>query len=266
MTETRKYENITNNDTISKNISNNTNLNNTKLLNETNNKTIIDDKKNNINATINMNNTDNKTIVNKTKARKKKEWKSMQFKHQINEKGNNNLYFFISILFRQPRLEYALHNLAYEDKNEIKNLTEKIWIPHLIYKLFNDKKKEENITKIKIDKIRYTFSKFSDDHFRTNFISRYLVDTNLTVIEDFLKKYNSFIIKEHDNNFFNRIPFALIMYTLVFILGINKLMKIINDTEDKEEEKKKEIKEEIIEELKKENEIKEDNIEQIKKD
>ena len=40
---------------------------------------------------------------------------------------------------------------------------------------------------IKIDKIRYTFSKYSDDHFRTNFISKYLDDTNLNVVEDFLK-------------------------------------------------------------------------------
>ena len=59
------------------------------------------------------------------------------------EKGNNNLHFFISILFRQPRLEYALHHLAYEN-NYIKNFTEKIWIPHLIYKIFNEKQKEEN--------------------------------------------------------------------------------------------------------------------------
>ena len=81
-------------------------LNDTKL-----NDTLL----NNTNNTINSNNTINKTYTIK-KPKKKKEWKSMQFKHQINEKGNNNLHFFISILFKQPRLEYALHHLAYENK------------------------------------------------------------------------------------------------------------------------------------------------------
>ena len=252
LTETIIYENITINDT--NNNYNNTIVNDTKILNETKNNNTNNKIINNNNTINNNNKTDNKTFVNNTKARKKKEWKSMQFKHQINEKGNNNLYFFIRILFRQPRLEYALHHLAYEDKNGLKNLTEKIWIPHLIYKLFKDKKKEENITKIKIDKIRYTFSKYSDDHFRTNFISRYLDDTNLTIIEEFLKKYNSFIIMEHDNNFFSRIPFALIMYTLVFILGFNKLMKLINNNEDKNKDNKNEMKEEIIEEVQKKEE------------
>ena len=85
----------------------------------------------------------------------------------------------------------------------MKNFSERIWIPHLIYKLLNEKKKEENITKIKIDKIRYTFSKYSDDHFRTNFISRYLDDTNLTIIEEYLKKYNSFMVQDFNHNFFN---------------------------------------------------------------
>jgi nitrogen fixation/metabolism regulation signal transduction histidine kinase len=79
---------------------------------------------NNNNETLNnSNNTANNTKIKKP--RKKKEWKSMQFKHQINEKGNNNLYFFINILFKQPRLEYALHHLAYEN-NGMKNLTDKI--------------------------------------------------------------------------------------------------------------------------------------------
>jgi hypothetical protein len=203
----------------------------------------------NNNSTINNNNTiNNNTLNNNTinitkikKPRKKKEWKSMQFKHQINEKGNNNLYFFINILFKQPRLEYALHHLAYEN-NGIKNLTEKIWIPHLIYKIFNEKQKEENITKIKIDKIRYIFSKYSDDHFRTNFISRYLDDTNLTIIEQFLKKYNSYMIQDiNNNNIFNKIPFELIMYTLIFIFSLGKIMALIPDVTDKKNNEEKTV-------------------------
>ncbi len=212
---------------------------------------------NNNNETLNnSNNTANNTKIKKP--RKKKEWKSMQFKHQINEKGNNNLYFFINLLFKQPRLEYALHHLAYEN-NGMKNLTDKIWIPHLIYKIFNEKKKEENITKIKIDKIRYIFSKYSDDHFRTNFISRYLDDTNLTIIEQFLKKYNSYIIQDFNNNIFAKIPFALIMYTLVFIFSFGKLIALIPDGDlDKN---KKEI---ILEENK--NEDKDEDNEEKKED
>ena len=208
---------------------------------------------NNNNETLNnSNNTANNTKIKKP--RKKKEWKSMQFKHQINEKGNNNLYFFINILFKQPRLEYALHHLAYEN-NGMKNLTDKIWIPHLIYKIFNEKKKEENITKIKIDKIRYIFSKYSDDHFRTNFISRYLDDTNLTIIEEFLKKYNSYIIQDFNNNIFTKIPFALIMYTLVFIFSFGKLIALIPDGDLNKKKKEKEI---ILEENKNDNKV-EDN-------
>ena len=208
---------------------------------------------NNNNETLNnSNNTANNTKIKKP--RKKKEWKSMQFKHQINEKGNNNLYFFINILFKQPRLEYALHHLAYEN-NGMKNLTDKIWIPHLIYKIFNEKKKEENITKIKIDKIRYIFSKYSDDHFRTNFISRYLDDTNLTIIEEFLKKYNSYIIQDFNNNIFTKIPFALIMYTLVFIFSFGKLIALIPDGDLDKNKKEKEI---ILEENKNDNKV-EDN-------
>ena len=214
---------------------------------------------NNNNETLNnSNNTANNTKIKKP--RKKKEWKSMQFKHQINEKGNNNLYFFINILFKQPRLEYALHHLAYEN-NGMKNLTDKIWIPHLIYKIFNEKKKEENITKIKIDKIRYIFSKYSDDHFRTNFISRYLDDTNLTIIEQFLKKYNSYIIQDFNNNIFNRIPFALIMYTLVFIFSFGKLIALIPDGDLDKNKKEKEI---ILEENK--NEDKDEDNEEKKED
>ena len=214
---------------------------------------------NNNNETLNnSNNTANNTKIKKP--RKKKEWKSMQFKHQINEKGNNNLYFFINILFKQPRLEYALHHLAYEN-NGMKNLTDKIWIPHLIYKIFNEKKKEENITKIKIDKIRYIFSKYSDDHFRTNFISRYLDDTNLTIIEEFLKKYNSYIIQDFNNNIFAKIPFALIMYTLVFIFSFGKLIALIPDGDLDKNKKEKEI---ILEENK--NEDKDEDNEEKKED
>ena len=214
---------------------------------------------NNNNETLNnSNNTANNTKIKKP--RKKKEWKSMQFKHQINEKGNNNLYFFINLLFKQPRLEYALHHLAYEN-NGMKNLTDKIWIPHLIYKIFNEKKKEENITKIKIDKIRYIFSKYSDDHFRTNFISRYLDDTNLTIIEQFLKKYNSYIIKDFNNNIFTKIPFALIMYTLVFIFSFGKLIALIPDGDLDKNKKEKEI---ILEENK--NEDKDEDNEEKKED
>ena len=214
---------------------------------------------NNNNETLNnSNNTANNTKIKKP--RKKKEWKSMQFKHQINEKGNNNLYFFINLLFKQPRLEYALHHLAYEN-NGMKNLTDKIWIPHLIYKIFNEKKKEENITKIKIDKIRYIFSKYSDDHFRTNFISRYLDDTNLTIIEQFLKKYNSYIIQDFNNNIFTKIPFALIMYTLVFIFSFGKLIALIPDGDLDKNKKEKEI---ILEENK--NEDKDEDNEEKKED
>ena len=230
LTETIVYEDI--------NITNkNTTLNNTGLNNDT---------KLNNNDTFNIG---NKTNTTKTKkAKKKKEWKSMQFKHQLNEKGNNNLHFFISILFRQPRLEYALHHLAYEN-NGIKNFSEKIWIPHLLYKIFSEKQKEENITKIKIDKIRYTFSRYSDDHFRTNFISRYLDDTNLTIIEEYLKKYNSFMVRDSNPNFFRKIPFAMIMYTLILILSLSKIINLIpSEDNGKENEKNIEINKEEEEE------------------
>ena len=237
LTETIVYEevNITNT-TNNKNMT----LNDTKL-----NDTLL----NNTNNTFNSNNTINKTYTIK-KPKKKKEWKSMQFKHQINEKGNNNLHFFISILFKQPRLEYALHHLAYEN-NGMKNFSEKIWIPHLLYRIFNEKQKEENITKIKIDKIRYTFSKYSDDHFRTNFISRYLDDTNLTVIEDYLKKYNSTMVRDFNNiNFFSKIPFAMIMYALILIFIMNKIINLAmsDDINKKEEQNIKEENEEDKEE------------------
>ena len=128
-----------------------------------------------------------------------------------------------------------MHHLAYEN-NGMKNFSEKIWIPHLLYRIFNEKQKEENITKIKIDKIRYTFSKYSDDHFRTNFISRYLDDTNLTIIEDYLKKYNSFMVQDSNVNFFSKIPFAMIMYALILIFSMNKIAKLtIPDNTDKKE-------------------------------
>jgi len=230
LTETIVYEDI--------NITNkNTTLNNTRLNNDT--------KLNNSDSY----NNDTKINTTKTKkAKKKKEWKSMQFKHQLNDKGNNNLHFFISILFRQPRLEYALHHLAYEN-NGIKNFSEKIWIPHLLYKIFSEKQKEENITKIKIDKIRYTFSRYSDDHFRTNFISRYLDDTNLTIIEEYLKKYNSFMVRDSNPNFFKKIPFAMIMYTLILILSLSKIINLIpSEDNGKENEKNIEINKEEEEE------------------
>ena len=245
LTETIVYEDV--------NITNkNTTLNNTKINNETKL----------TNETININSTINDTINNNNKtkkARKKKEWKSMQFKHQLSEKGNNNLHFFISILFRQPRLEYALHHLAYEN-NGMKNFTEKIWIPHLLYKIFNEKQKEENITKIKIDKIRYTFSKYSDDHFRTNFISKYLDDTNLTMIEEFLKKYNSFMVRNFKTNFFSKIPFAMIMYTLILIFSLSKisnLMPMDNDMNQNQKQKEEKNEDNNKEEKDEDDEIKE---------
>ena len=198
------------NKTNSSKIINNSN----KTDNNTKNKTLYDDDKKN-----------NKT-KNNTRWRKKEEWKTIQFQHQINEKTKkNNLYFFISLLFRQPRLEYALHRLAYEGKNKMEDFNEKVWIPHLIYRLFNDKTFVGNITKIKIEKIRYYFSKYSDNHFRTSFISRYLDDTNLTQIEEYLKKHNSLIInKEIKKNILGKIPFPAIMYTLTFILIMRKIV------------------------------------------
>ena len=265
LTETIIYEDIKVNKTNQTNTLNETNTNNT-ILNNTafdSSINITSGQKNNESNNKTNNESNNKINIesnNKTKkARKKKEWKSMQFKHQLNEKGNNNLYFFMKLLFKQPRLEYALHFLAYEDKIGMKNLSDKIWIPHLIYKIFNEKQKEENITKIKIDKIRYSFSKYSDDHFRTNFISSYLDDTNLTIIEDYLKKYNSYMIRDNENNFFSKIPFALIMYTLIIIFALNKINKLIpeeSNNKDKEEKiggDKDEREKETIMEEKKEN-------------
>ena len=210
--------------------------NNTNQTNQTNqtyiNETIIDDNK-------------NKTKKNKTKKMKKKEeWKSIQFQHQINENNKNNLYFFISLLFKQPRLEYALHRLAYEGKNKLENFNEKIWIPHLIYRLFNDKTLIGNITKIKIEKIRYSFSRYSDNNFRTSFISRFLDETNLTQIEEYLKKHNSLIInKEYKKSIFYKIPLPTIVYALLFIFimkGIfpNNPNKIKNKNDNEENEEK----------------------------
>ena len=122
-------------------------------------------------------------------------------------------------MFKQPRLEYALHRLAYEGKNKLENYNEKIWIPHLIYKLFNNKTLIGNITKIKIDKVRYSFSKYSsDNYFRTSFMSNYLDETNLTQIEEYLKKHNSLIINNEDKkSIFYYIPLATIIYALILI-------------------------------------------------
>ena len=114
-------------------------------LNQTN-KTIKDDDSNK--------NTTKKNTT-KTRMRKKEEWKVIQFQHQINEKiKKNNLCFFMSLLFKQPRLEYALHHLAYEGKSKLEDFNEKVWIPHLIYRLFNDKTFEGNITQTKNKKKR----------------------------------------------------------------------------------------------------------------
>jgi hypothetical protein len=211
--------------------------NNTKNNNNTNiqNKAINKNETNNINnknQTL-LNNNQNKT-KNNTRMRKKEEWKSIQFQHQINEKSKmNNLHFFISLLFRQPRLEYALHRLAYEGKNKLENFNEKVWIPHLIYRLFSNKTNEGNITKIKIEKIRYTFSKYLDNNFRTSIISRYLEDTNLTQIEEYLRKHKSLIInKDIKKNIFSLIPFQGIIFALIFIFIVSKIMPSISFNDD----------------------------------
>ena len=226
-----------------------TNINDTDLLNENN-------------TDINNNKTSNKSKKNKTKLRKKEEWKVIQFQHQINEKNkNNNLFFFISLLFKQPRLEYALHRLAYEGKNKLEDFNEKAWIPHLLYKLFDNKTIEGNITKIKIEKIRYSFPRYSSDNsFKTNFISKYLDDTNLTIIEEYLIKHNSLIVdKSIKKSIFHKIPFAAIIYALIFIFLTIKILpnimgednqnnKIVekntNDEKNKDNEEKKIIEEE----------------------
>jgi hypothetical protein len=207
------------NGTNNTNNNNDTNISNNK--NETKNIT-------NKNQTL-LDNNKNKT-KNNTRMRKKEEWKSIQFQHQINEKAKmNNLHFFISLLFRQPRLEYALHRLAYEGKNKLENFNEKVWIPHLLYRLFSNKTNEGNITKIKIEKIRYTFSKYLDKNFRTSIISRYLEDTNLTQIEDYLRKHNSLIInKDIKKNIFSLIPFQGIIFAMIFIFIVSKIMPSIS--------------------------------------
>ena len=202
--------------------SNKTKINATNNLNETNTNNT------NINKTniINNDTINNGTEINKTKSFKKKlEWKSVNFKHQLDEKNlRNNLCFFISLLFRQPRLEYALHILAYEEKNRIEKLNEKIWIPHLIYRLFNDKIMKGNITKVKIEKIRYTFSRYSDKNFKTTTLSKYLNDINLSEIEEFLTKYKSFIVKKELNkNMLGQIPLHLIIFSLLLIILVQKI-------------------------------------------
>ncbi len=209
--------------------------NQTDQSNQTN-KTLKDDS-NNKNTT--------KKNTTKTRMRKKEEWKVIQFQHQINEKiKKNNLCFFMSLLFKQPRLEYALHHLAYEGKNKLEDFNEKVWIPHLIYRLFNDKTFQGNITKIKIEKIRYSFSKYnSDNNFRSSFISKYLDETNLTQIEEYLKKHNSLILnKDNKQSLFNKIPFALIVYTLLFLLLLRKLIPYIPDDENDKKNNKDEDK------------------------
>ena len=184
----------------------------------------------------------NKTKKNSTKQkiRKKEEWKVIEFQHQLNDK-KNNLCFFMSLLFRQPRLEYALHRLAYEDKNKLENYNEKVWIPHLIYRLFKDKVIGRNITKIKIEKIRYSFSKYNkDNNFRTSFVSKYLDETNLTQIEEYLKKHNSLIInKDNKKSIFCFIPIPSIIYALLFLFTVKKVIPLIpNDDNDEQKMKK----------------------------
>jgi hypothetical protein len=184
----------------------------------------------------------NKTKKNSTKQkiRKKEEWKVIEFQHQLNEK-KNNLFFFMSLLFRQPRLEYALHHLAYEGKNKLENFNEKVWIPHLIYRLFNDKVIGRNITKIKIEKIRYSLPKYNiDNNFRTSFVSKYLDETNLTQIEEYLKKHNSLIInKDNKKSIFCFIPIHSIIYALLFIFTVKKVIPLIpNDDNDGQKMKK----------------------------
>ena len=210
---------------------NQTNYNNTK--NETNQ---TNTTKSINNTDIYTNETSNKNRKNKTRLRKKEEWKTVLFQHQINEKNkNNNLCFFITLLFKQPRLEYALHRLAYEGKNKLEDFNEKAWIPHLLYKLFDNKTVEGNITKIKIEKIRYSFPRYSSDNsFKTNFISKYLDDTNLTIIEEYLIKHNSLIVdKTIKKSIFGKIPFGAIIYTLIFIFLTMKILPNMIDEDNK---------------------------------
>ena len=76
-----------------------------------------------------------------------------------------------------------------------------------------------------------------------------------------MKKYNSYIIKDFNNNIFTRIPFALIMYTLVFIFSFGKLIALIPDGDSDKNKKEKEI---ILEENK--NEDKDEDNEEKKED
>lgn len=213
----------------------------TSLINQMNQTNSTNDtdkgiKFNETNETIsdNKNKTENKTKAKKKpKMKKKEEWKTVHFQHQLNEKNKkSNLCFFMSLLFRQPRLEYALHRLAYEEKNKLEDFNEKIWIPHLLYRLFNEKAAKENITKIKIEKVRFYFSKYSDNNFRSSFLSKYLDDTNLTQIEEYLKKHNSSIIdKDYKINLFHKIPLSAIIFTLIFIFITIKLYPYISGEE-----------------------------------
>ena len=143
-------------------------------------------------------------------------------------------------------MEYALHRLAYDSKNKLDNFNEQIWIPHLLYRLFKEKASVENITKIKIEKIKYIFSEYRYyNNFRTMFLSRYLDETNLTQIENYLKKYNSFIVnKDIKRSMFDKIPFPAIIYALLFILITKNIFyteknldnnEVDNDGEEEEE-------------------------------
>ena len=67
------------------------------------------------------------------------------------------------------------------------------------------------------------------------------------------------MIRDNENNFFSKIPFALIMYTLLIIVALNKINKLIpeesnnNNKEEKIGEDKDEREKEKIIEEKKEN-------------
>ena len=151
-----------------------------------------------------------------------------------------------------------MHRLAYEGKNKLEDFNEKIWIPHLLYRLLNEKGNTENITKIKIEKVRYTFSQYSDNNFRSSFMSKYLDDTNLTQIEEYLKKHNSSMIdKDYKINLFHKIPFSGIIFSLIFIFITMKMYPYISGEENNNKEN--EENEEIEDDNKKEDNKNDDN-------
>ena len=95
--------------------------------------------------------------------------------------------------------------------------------------------------------MRYTFSKYSTDNnnFRSSFVSRYLDETNLTIIEDYLKKHHSLIVdKNIKKSIFYRIPFAAIIYALIFIFLTIKILPLFNEEEKNKTNKNNNIQEE----------------------